>query len=358
MGGDCFGDAVNVAARLLDHAGDNETLVTDEVFGGLPSEQQQRFRSLDWMHLRGRAEPVHVHVLGGKRASRRRAPPRQFGAVMPPRRARRHPPDLAATSAACIASRAAAGGAGAQPAERLLRRRLARLAPARAHRLARRRVLAGRPQLQRHLRALRRRRRGGQPAARHLHAARQRRHRPGRLAGRRQLRPIVKFEVRALRRHAAASTRCSDARARRVASDALDNPRPCRLRRRTCAAARHARAHRRPAGQPRHAGRTDAGGAAPLPARVPVRPARGRDPAPAVVADPARHHPEHAAGQVGSQVRHHLDRRRLAAGGVDAPSRPTLLQGYLGERGTPAALLVRHAMRYGQPVGRQRCSTR
>ena len=69
MGGDCFGDAVNVAARLLDHAGDNETLVTDEVFAGLPREQQLRFRSLDWMHLRGRAEPVHVHLLGGKRAA-------------------------------------------------------------------------------------------------------------------------------------------------------------------------------------------------------------------------------------------------------------------------------------------------
>ena len=68
MGGDCFGDAVNVAARLLDHAGDNETLVTDIVLAGLPKEQQLRFRSLDWMHLRGRAEPVHVHLLGGKRA--------------------------------------------------------------------------------------------------------------------------------------------------------------------------------------------------------------------------------------------------------------------------------------------------
>jgi adenylate cyclase len=69
MGGDCFGDAVNVAARLLDHAGDNETLITDEVFGGLPRTEQQRYRSLDWMHLRGRAEPVHVHLLGGKRPS-------------------------------------------------------------------------------------------------------------------------------------------------------------------------------------------------------------------------------------------------------------------------------------------------
>jgi len=69
MNGDCFGDAVNVAARLLDHAGDNETLITEEVFVGLASSVQERFRNLDWMHLRGRAEPVHVHLLGGKRAA-------------------------------------------------------------------------------------------------------------------------------------------------------------------------------------------------------------------------------------------------------------------------------------------------
>ncbi len=35
MAGDCFGDAVNVAARLLDHAGDNETLITAPVLAGL-----------------------------------------------------------------------------------------------------------------------------------------------------------------------------------------------------------------------------------------------------------------------------------------------------------------------------------
>jgi adenylate cyclase len=69
MGGDCFGDAVNVAARLLDHAGDNETLITEEVFTGITRADQQRFRSLDWMHLRGRAEPVHVHLLGGARSA-------------------------------------------------------------------------------------------------------------------------------------------------------------------------------------------------------------------------------------------------------------------------------------------------
>jgi class 3 adenylate cyclase len=63
MNGDCFGDAVNVAARLLNHAGDNETLITAEVMLGLPAAKKQRFRSLDLIAIRGRAEPVHVYVL-------------------------------------------------------------------------------------------------------------------------------------------------------------------------------------------------------------------------------------------------------------------------------------------------------
>jgi adenylate cyclase len=70
MSGDCFGDAVNVAARLLDHAGDNETLVTAEVLSGLPLPQRARFRSLDRLVLRGRVEPVEVHVQGGRRGDR------------------------------------------------------------------------------------------------------------------------------------------------------------------------------------------------------------------------------------------------------------------------------------------------
>jgi class 3 adenylate cyclase len=80
MAGDCFGDAVNVAARLLDHAGDNETLVTDEVMQGLPAETQRRFRSLDHLALRGRAEPVQVHVMGGRRGGVEQAAT-QFGDV-------------------------------------------------------------------------------------------------------------------------------------------------------------------------------------------------------------------------------------------------------------------------------------
>lgn len=63
MSGDVFGDAVNVAARLLDHAGDNETLVTSTVLEALDEIEQARFRSLDRMQLRGRVEPVHVFLL-------------------------------------------------------------------------------------------------------------------------------------------------------------------------------------------------------------------------------------------------------------------------------------------------------
>jgi len=79
MAGDCYGDAVNVAARLLDHAGDNETLITAEVLHGLSLEQRSRFRSLDRLVLRGRVEPVQVHVMGGRRGSDQA--PTQFGDV-------------------------------------------------------------------------------------------------------------------------------------------------------------------------------------------------------------------------------------------------------------------------------------
>ncbi len=81
MNGDCFGDAVNVAARLLDHAGDNETLLTVEVLQGLPLELRSRFRSLDRLVLRGRAEPVQVHVMGGRRGASSEMAATQFGDV-------------------------------------------------------------------------------------------------------------------------------------------------------------------------------------------------------------------------------------------------------------------------------------
>jgi class 3 adenylate cyclase len=83
MSGDCFGDAVNVAARLLDHAGDNETLVTAEVLHGLAPALRGHFRSLDRLVLRGRVEPVHVHVLGGRRGNESQAVT-QFGGDIAP----------------------------------------------------------------------------------------------------------------------------------------------------------------------------------------------------------------------------------------------------------------------------------
>ena len=78
MSGDCFGDAVNVAARLLDHAGDNETLFTSEARDALPNAIKARFRNLDGINVRGRVEPVRVYVL--ERPAGSDAVATQFGA--------------------------------------------------------------------------------------------------------------------------------------------------------------------------------------------------------------------------------------------------------------------------------------
>ena len=83
FGGDCFGDAVNVAARLLDHAGDNETLATDGVLAGLDARERARFRSLDRVQLTGRNEPVHVHLLDARRLVGDTAAT-AFGGLAPP----------------------------------------------------------------------------------------------------------------------------------------------------------------------------------------------------------------------------------------------------------------------------------
>lgn len=60
--GDFFGDAVNVSARLIEHTGDDETLVTDAVREALPPGVQGAFRSLDRLAIRGRSEPVGAWV--------------------------------------------------------------------------------------------------------------------------------------------------------------------------------------------------------------------------------------------------------------------------------------------------------
>ena len=62
LGEDCYGDAVNVAARLLDHSGDQEILITANVLQQLEEPLRRHFRSLDAISLRGRAQPVQVHA--------------------------------------------------------------------------------------------------------------------------------------------------------------------------------------------------------------------------------------------------------------------------------------------------------
>jgi len=58
--GDCFGDAVNVASRLSDLAGQEQILVTDTVIRKLGPRNGVRNRSLGPMRIKGRAEPCEV----------------------------------------------------------------------------------------------------------------------------------------------------------------------------------------------------------------------------------------------------------------------------------------------------------
>jgi adenylate cyclase len=58
--GDCYGDAVNSAARLADLAGADQILATARVRDALPPAQQSQLRSLGPMYLRGKQEVTEV----------------------------------------------------------------------------------------------------------------------------------------------------------------------------------------------------------------------------------------------------------------------------------------------------------
>lgn len=58
--GDCYGDAVNIAARVLELATDRETLFTQELVRQLSDTHRARFRDLDQVHLRGHTQPVRL----------------------------------------------------------------------------------------------------------------------------------------------------------------------------------------------------------------------------------------------------------------------------------------------------------
>src|SRR4051812_43318152 len=59
--GDCYGDAVNTAARLADLAGADQILTTQHLRNALPPPQQEMLRSLGPMYLRGKAEVTEVY---------------------------------------------------------------------------------------------------------------------------------------------------------------------------------------------------------------------------------------------------------------------------------------------------------
>jgi len=59
--GDCYGDAVNSAARLADLAGGEQILATQRVHEALPTAVRARMRSLGSMYLRGKSEATEVY---------------------------------------------------------------------------------------------------------------------------------------------------------------------------------------------------------------------------------------------------------------------------------------------------------
>jgi adenylate cyclase len=59
--GDCYGDAVNSAARLADLAGAEQILTTQRVRDALASAPQTQLRSLGPMYLRGKSEVTNVY---------------------------------------------------------------------------------------------------------------------------------------------------------------------------------------------------------------------------------------------------------------------------------------------------------
>ncbi|WP_326543306.1 adenylate/guanylate cyclase domain-containing protein [Pseudorhodoferax sp.] len=59
--GDCYGDAVNVAARLSDLAGGGEIWATESAVRGIDEVHGLRFRSLGSVSLRGKADPLTLY---------------------------------------------------------------------------------------------------------------------------------------------------------------------------------------------------------------------------------------------------------------------------------------------------------
>ena len=61
VGGDCYGDAVNVAARLSDLSGPDQIWANSAALNGADEADGVRFRILGPIHIRGRAETCTVY---------------------------------------------------------------------------------------------------------------------------------------------------------------------------------------------------------------------------------------------------------------------------------------------------------
>lgn len=61
IAGDCYGDAVNSAARLADLAGAAQILTTQRVADALSPAQREQLRSLGPMYLRGKSDATEVY---------------------------------------------------------------------------------------------------------------------------------------------------------------------------------------------------------------------------------------------------------------------------------------------------------
>ena len=61
IAGDCYGDAVNSAARLADLAGAAQILTTQRVADALPATLREQLRSLGPMYLRGKSDATEVY---------------------------------------------------------------------------------------------------------------------------------------------------------------------------------------------------------------------------------------------------------------------------------------------------------
>jgi class 3 adenylate cyclase len=63
VAGDCYGDAVNVAARLCDLCGPYQIWSNASALEGVPERQGMTFRVLGPISIRGRAEPCNVYQI-------------------------------------------------------------------------------------------------------------------------------------------------------------------------------------------------------------------------------------------------------------------------------------------------------